>query len=507
MPPSASSAGSAAPSPAASAAASAPSAASATAAPATAATAATAAQVARHLAERTGEFAVIGAARSGEAVARLLRRAGLAVYVSDRSDSAAVQDAAARLRAEGAHVDIGSHDLARVARAVCVVASPGVPPDAPPLTAARTAGVPIVSEVEIALRLMPAMRYIAVTGTNGKTTTTAMIGALLRALGHAAVDAGNIGTPVAELPLRDPAPTWAALELSSFQLHDTPGLLPDVGVLTTLSADHLDRYPDVDAYYADKRLLFANATAQSRWVVTADNADTDRLVQGIPGQWHRFSTQRADVEAWYDRASGMLQVLGAPVMSRAALRLEGDHNVANALAALLAVMVADPSHRTSEARATLARAMAEFRALAHRLEPVGNANGITWLNDSKATNVASTQVALAGMTRPTVLLLGGRHKGEPYRALLPEIRRTVKAVVAYGEAAPLVVQDLAEVATHGVRVVSMAGQSFEAVVERARAFASSGDVILLSPACSSYDMFNNYEERGRDFARLAQVLA
>ncbi|MBL0941075.1 MAG: UDP-N-acetylmuramoyl-L-alanine--D-glutamate ligase [Gemmatimonadaceae bacterium] len=467
----------------------------------------TAALVARHLAERTGEFAVIGLARSGEAAARLLCRAGVRVYVSDRSDNDAVQQSAARLRGEGAQVDVGTHDLARIARAVCVVASPGVPPNAPPMAAARAAGVPIVSEVEVALRLTPALRYIAVTGTNGKTTTTAMIGVLLRALGHVAVDVGNIGTPVSEIPLLDPAPSWAALELSSFQLHDTPGLLPDVGVLTTLSPDHLDRYQGVDDYYADKRLLFANATAQSRWVVTSDNADAARLVEGIPGQWHRFSTERRDVDAYFDRVSGMLHVLGVPVMHRDALALAGDHNVANALAALLAVMVADASHRTPTALQALAKALTGFHALAHRLEPVGDAHGITWLNDSKATNVASTQVALAGMTRPTVLLLGGRHKGEPYTALLPEIRRTVKAVIAYGEAATTIAQDLSELPGHGVTLESMADADFPTVVARARALAASGDVILLSPACSSYDMFNNYEERGRAFARLAKELA
>ncbi|WP_396205881.1 UDP-N-acetylmuramoyl-L-alanine--D-glutamate ligase [Gemmatimonas sp.] len=463
--------------------------------------------VARRLAERTGEFAVIGLGRSGVAAARLLRKAGVSVYASDAGTSDSMRTAAAALEREGASVDVGMHNLERIAHAAAVVVSPGVPPTAPSLRTARDAGIPIVSEVEVALRLTPALRYIAITGTNGKTTTTAMVGHLLRALGLDAVDVGNIGTPVSEIALHEPAPTWAALEISSFQLHDTPGILPDVGVLTTLSPDHLDRYEGVAEYYADKKRMFVNATLPSRWVTTADNMDVHELIRGVPGQWYHFSTKRTDVDAWFDRASGQLVVMGAPLMARDDLALAGDHNVANALCALLCVMVADDAHRTPEARATLATALRTFRALAHRLEPVSNRGGITWLNDSKATNVASTQVAIAGMTTPTVVLLGGRHKGEPYTALAAELRRTARAVVAYGEAGPLVHADLAPLLGADVPVhLVPAGTPFEGVLRVARDQARTGDAILLSPACSSYDMFRNYEERGREFARLAEAL-
>jgi UDP-N-acetylmuramoylalanine--D-glutamate ligase len=463
--------------------------------------------VARRLAERRGEFAVIGLARSGTAVVRLLRAAGMAVYASDASSSAAVRDTAQQLERLGASAETGGHDLARLAKAVVVIVSPGIPPEAPPLVAARAAGVPIVSEVEVALRLQPALRVIATTGTNGKTTTTALIGHLLRALGHDAVDIGNIGTPVSEIGLREVAPTWASLEMSSFQLHDTPGFLPDVGVLTTLSPDHLDRYASVAEYYADKRRLFANASASSRWVVTADNADVSAMMRGVAGSIHQFSTVRSDVDAYFDREAGALHVLGAPLVRREHLALTGDHNVANALAALLAVMVADPSHATPKARTTLAAAIATFHALPHRLEPVADRQGVLWLNDSKATNVASTQVALAGMTRPTILLLGGRHKGEPYTSLVPELLRSTKAVLAYGEAGGLIATDL-EAPLHGrVAFEHLGDAPFTAVVARARSLALPGDVVLLSPACSSYDMFANYEDRGRTFARLAQGAA
>jgi UDP-N-acetylmuramoylalanine--D-glutamate ligase len=317
--------------------------------------------------------------------------------------------------------------LDRLSKASVLIVSPGIPPEVPALATPRAAGVPIVSEVEVGLRLQPALRVIATTGTNGKTTTTAMIGHLLRALGHDAVDIGNIGTPVSEIALRDVAPTWASLEMSSFQLHDTPGLLPDVGVLTTLSPDHLDRYTSVDDYYADKRLLFANASSSSRWVVTGDNTMVTDMMRGVAGQVYQFSTVRTDVDAWFDRSADMLQVLGAPLVERDKLQLAGDHNVANALAALLAVMVADRVHNTPEARAKLAAAIATFKALPNRLEPVADHHGVLWLNDSKATNVASTQVAIAGMTRPTIVLLGGRHKGQPYTSLVPELARVAKA--------------------------------------------------------------------------------
>ncbi|MDQ4080532.1 MAG: UDP-N-acetylmuramoyl-L-alanine--D-glutamate ligase, partial [Gemmatimonadota bacterium] len=180
------------------------------------------------------------------------------------------------------------------------------------------------------------------------------------------------------------------------------------------------------------------------------------------------------------------------------LNLFGDHNVANALAASLAVMIADKGNATPEARARIADGLRTFHALKHRLEIAGEANGVMWINDSKATNVSSTLVAIQGMTRPTILLLGGRHKGEPYRALAEPLRRRGKAVIAYGEAAPIIEQDL-----RGVVPLERMGSDFEQVIARARSLAAPGDVVLLSPACSSYDMFKNYEERGATFKRLA----
>jgi len=443
-----------------------------------------------------GEIAVVGLARSGQAVSTLLARTGADVYASDAGKEKSLERTAATLRDEGIDVQLGAHDLERIGRASLVVASPGVPPDAPPLATARARGIEVVSEVEIGLRFLPNLRYVAITGTNGKTTTTALTAHLLSALGHRAVAAGNIGLPLSEVALRPAVPEWVALEISSFQLHDTPSINPRVGILTNLSANHLDRYKSIEEYYADKALLFRNATAASHWVTNGDDVVVEALAEAAPGIHCRFSV-RGRSDAWVDHTREMLEVLGEPLLARSDLHLIGDHNVANALAASLAVVLASEAHRTPHALGSIARGLRTFQGLEHRIETVAEANGVLWINDSKSTNVASTEVALRGMDRPTILLLGGRHKGEPYTALADEIRRTVKVVIAYGEAAPIIQGDLGTLVP-----VERLGTSFTDVIAAARRLAKAGDVVLLSPACSSYDMFENYEQRGREFKRL-----
>lgn len=463
------------------------------------------AHVQRLLSNRTGEFAVLGLGLSGESVARLLHANGIAVYASDNGKSKDVKAAAERLSALGVATEVGDHDLSRIKRASCVVVSPGIPPEVPPLKTARKARIPIVSEVEIALRLQKNVSYIAVTGTNGKTTTTSLVAHLLRALGKNVEEAGNIGTPVSELALRKNPPEWLALELSSFQLHDTPGVKPQVGVLTNLTPDHLDRYNNSPAqYYADKALLFSNADETSRWVVPGEGKEALEMTKDLPGHTVRFSTQRTDVEGYLDHKRGQFVLFGEPLAPRADFPLTGDHNVANMLAALLAVMTAHPSHATPTARVRLAAALRTVTALPHRIEPVADIDRVLWLNDSKATNVSSTLVAIAGMTRPTVLLLGGRHKGEPYTALADAILKNGRAVIAYGESAQIIYDDLRPLLKKKVPVYLMANESFKKVVNKARSLAQAGDAVLLSPACSSYDMFANYKERGERFAELAR---
>jgi len=441
------------------------------------------------------EIAVIGLARSGRAVSTLLARHGNKVYASDIGRTPDLDATAEVLDREGVEVALGEHDVARIAHASLVVVSPGVPPDAPPITAALREGVDVVSEVEVGLRFLPNLKYIAITGTNGKTTTTAIAAHLLKSIGARAVAAGNIGTPLSDVALQSAPPDWVALEVSSYQLHFTPSIRPNVGAVTNVSPNHLDRYRSKAEYYGDKQLLFRNSDAASLWVTNADDPAVQQMAAGASGVQCRFSTtQRAD--AYYDAANAELMALGTPLVRRSALQLIGDHNVANALCASLAVMLADPAHRSPDSVERLAHGLRTFRALEHRTEVVAEIDGVLWINDSKSTNVASTLVALRGMTRPTVLLLGGKHKGEPYTALAPELSRTVKKVIAYGDAAQRIARDLA-----GSVPVEQGGTNFTDVIERARQTAVRGDAVLLSPACSSFDMFDNYEQRGTEFKR------
>jgi UDP-N-acetylmuramoylalanine--D-glutamate ligase len=445
---------------------------------------------------RGGVVAVVGLGHSGVAATRLLAREGARVYASDASDHPYAGDAALALRRlPGVEVEVGRHDLAKIRAAAGVVVSPGVPPDAPAIAAARAAGREIVSEIDLGFRAARAqgVRTIAVTGTNGKTTTTALIAHLLRVAGLKAEASGNIGVPLTDVALGGDHYQWLAVEVSSFQLHDSPHLAPDVGVLTNLAPDHLDRYPSVEAYYADKRLLFRNATADSLWVLNADDAGVLALAAGAQGTTVRFSLARP-AEGWYDARERRLLLGGAVLIAREELQLLGDHNVANALAAALAV------HEAGIPPSRIAEGLRSFRALPHRLEFVREVVGVRWINDSKATNIASTAMAVLAMDRPFVLLLGGRHKGERYTRLAPLLTERCRLVVAFGEAGPLVEEDLKGAVT------LERGTTFEDVVARARRAARSGDTVLLSPACSSYDMFKNYEERGALFRKLVEAM-
>jgi UDP-N-acetylmuramoylalanine--D-glutamate ligase len=443
--------------------------------------------------------AIIGLGKSGVAAARLLAREGVRVYASDASDHPYAGAAAEALKGvPWVDVEIGRHDLDKIRHAAAVIVSPGVPPDAPVLAAARHAGVEIVSELDLGFRalaaLHPGTRSIAITGTNGKTTTTALVAHLLSAAGLQSTTAGNIGRPVTDLAMDNERYQWLSLEVSSFQLHDSPHFAPEIGVLTNLAPDHLDRYPSAQAYYADKRLLFRNARADDVWILNADDKLVLDLARGVAGRTVLFSlvTPRGS-DAWYDATNHMLRLGGDVLIKRAELHLLGDHNVANALAAALAVREAGVP------APLLGQGLRSFRALPHRLEPVREVGGVLWINDSKATNIAATRVAVIAMQRPFVLLLGGRHKGEPYTSLAPLLPDRCRLVIAYGEAGRLVEQDL------GGTVPLERGSTFEDVVARASRVAQPGDAVLLSPACSSYDMFKNYEERGATFRRLVEA--
>jgi UDP-N-acetylmuramoylalanine--D-glutamate ligase len=439
------------------------------------------------------EVAVVGLGKSGTAATLLLRDHRIPTYASDTGTGPAFDEWAAKLSKAGATVHVGGHDLGRIAGAVAVVVAPGVPPDVPPLEAARKGGVPIHAEVDIGFLALGATRCIGITGTNGKTTTTSLTAHVLQAGGLRAETAGNIGRPLCDVARSDTPPDWLALELSSFQLHDAPNLRPAIGVLTNLAPNHLDRYHSLEEYYGDKALLFRNADGGSVTVSNADDAAVQEMVRAVPGRHLRFSVRKR-ADAWIDRPAGRLMLGPESLVPRGELPLLGDHNVANALTAALAATAAGCPLDG------IASGLRTFKAIPHRVEPVREVGGVLWINDSKSTNITSTEVAIAALDRPFVLLLGGRHKGEPYARLAGPLRERCRAVVAYGEAGPIVIEDLGK----ALKVVP-AG-SFDEVLATARRLARPGDAVLLSPACSSYDMFKNYEERGTRFRQSVEAL-
>src|SRR2546430_1043262 len=290
-----------------------------------------------------------GVGESGGAAPKLLAREGAHVYASDASDHPYGGAAAVELcELAGVEVDVGRHDLAKIRSAAGVVVSPGVPPDAAPLAAAREAGVPVVSEIDLGFRALAGSgtRCIAITGTNGKTTTTALVAHLLRAAGLAAEAAGNIGRPLTDIAVTGDRYQWLAVEVSSFQLHDSPHFAPEIGILTNLAPDHLDRYASVDAYYHDKQLLFSNARARDVWVLNGDDPAALELPGSAPGRRVLFSLRRP-AGGWYDAAARRLRLGEGELLPRDELRLLGDHNVANALAPALAGPVAGGAGRCS----------------------------------------------------------------------------------------------------------------------------------------------------------------
>jgi UDP-N-acetylmuramoylalanine--D-glutamate ligase len=439
------------------------------------------------------EVAVVGLGKSGVSATLLLRSLGLPVYASDSGTGPPFDAWVRELSEAGAEVQVGGHDLARIGRAAAVVVAPGVPPDVPPLEVARRAGLDIHAEVDIGFLALRGTRCIGITGTNGKTTTTSLIAHVLATAGLSAETAGNIGRPLCEVARSANRPDWLALELSSFQLHDAPNLKPAMGVLTNLAPNHLDRYATLDQYYGDKALLFRNADSSSFWVTNADDPAVEKMTASLAGARARFSIERR-AEAWYDRAGRRLMLGDVGVLPRADLPLLGDHNVANALATLLVASRAGCSNER------MAEGLRSFRAIPHRVEPVREVDGVLWINDSKSTNITSTEVAVAALDRKFVLLLGGRHKGEPYTRLAEPLRDRCRAVVAYGEAGSLILKDL------GSSLKVVPAGSFAEVLTTARRLAQPGDAVLLSPACSSYDMFLNYEDRGAQFRAAVEAL-
>lgn len=446
------------------------------------------------------KVAVIGLGASGQAAARLALTHGGEVYVSDLRADAQATAGGTELRALGAEVEWGGHDLERLARADLVVVSPGIPPHAPVLRSLRERGVRWISEPELAVRFFT-RPLIAITGTNGKTTTTLLVAQLLEASGLRAHVGGNVGggfaPPACELALRSDAPDWYVLEMSSFQLGAIDRFRPDIGVVTNLSPDHQDWYGNVEAYYADKARLFQNADASSRWVLPAGDPTAAALGDGAPGTRYMFGEEAGpDVHAFVRDGVLTLRVEAEePLVAGDELALLGRHNRLNALAAGLTARLAGA---TADG---ITRGLRSARPLPHRMEPVTEARGILWVNDSKATNVAAARSALESLSRPVVLLLGGKDKGEDFRGLRSAMGN-VRIAVVFGAAGSRIAEELA-----GAAPLTRVAGDFPAVMTAAASAAQEGDIVLMSPACSSFDMFENYEDRGRQFAALARELA
>jgi UDP-N-acetylmuramoylalanine--D-glutamate ligase len=445
--------------------------------------------------------AVIGLGASGFAAARLALAKGGDVYVSDLRTEPKTAARAADLGAAGARVELGKHDLERLASADEIVVSPGIPPHAPVLSSLRNRGVRWISEPEFAVRFFSAP-LIAVTGTNGKTTTTLLVAHLLEAAGLRAAAGGNVGEELApaasDLALLPEPPDWYVLEMSSFQLAGVERFRPDIGVITNLAPDHLDRYETVEAYYADKARMVSTADASSRWVLPAGDDAVDALVAQAPGDRFYFGAADAPLGHAYVHEGRMtLRVNGGAqaLLPVDELPLLGAHNLRNALAAALVAKLAGAD------APGIREGLRSAAPLPHRLAPVLERGGILWVDDSKATNVAAARSAIESLDRPTVWLLGGRDKGEDF-APLAAAARTARSIILYGAARERIG---AALQAAGVSFVSSDG-SFRDAVALAAERAVRGDALLLSPACSSFDMFANYEERGRAFAALAEEL-
>ncbi len=435
---------------------------------------------------------VLGVARSGEAVARLLVEAGASVYASDLGDGPELAAAAGRLREIGVDVDLGGHDPGRLAGCDWLVTSPGIPPTAPVFDLPEVAGKRIVGEVEVAFRAAGAP-VAAITGTNGKTTTTALLGAMARDAGFAVEVAGNIGRAFSRAVLESGAVDWYVVEVSSFQLARIETFRPRVAVVLNLAPDHLDRYPDLDAYAADKARIAENLGEEDALVLNAEDSAVAGFGSGRPVERHWFHRD-APVERGAMVEDGWITLVGEPdagrVLPAGELAIPGAHNLQNALAATVAAA------RMGIDRESIAGTLATFAGVPHRLETVHEADGVTWVNDSKATNVGSARVALEAFDRPQIVILGGKHKGSPYGPLGPRLAERARIVLAIGEAAPTIAAQLSD----AVEVEEVG--TLDRAVERARALARPGDVVLLTPACSSYDQFTDFEERGARFRAL-----
>jgi UDP-N-acetylmuramoylalanine--D-glutamate ligase len=441
--------------------------------------------------------AVVGLARSGVAAARLLRAAGATVVGTDVKPLDALGREAAQLAAIGVSLLTGDGPGRALEGAQLIVVSPGVPLATAELAAARARGVPVIAELELGWRAMEA-ETIAITGTNGKTTTTALTGALLAEQPRPVLVAGNIGTPLAAHALTFAADGLVVCEASSFQLEATDAFHPRVAAVLNLAPDHLDRHGTFAAYVDAKARIFANQTAADCAVLNADDEAARALASRTRARVVWFSRRRALDHGVFVRDGSIAAKLNGAVEEIcpvAEIFLRGAHNVENVLAATACALW------TGLAPAAIRRAVGRFRGVAHRIEFVRDLSGVRWYNDSKGTNVASTLKALESFTGRIVLIAGGKGKGQDFAPLAAAARGRVGAALLIGEDAPKLAAALGAEAVPVTRCPSL-----EAAVATARALAEPGDVVLLSPACASFDMFDNFEHRGDVFKKLVERL-
>ena len=443
---------------------------------------------------------VIGLARSGIAAAEFLARRGATVVAADAKAESALPPEALGLRERGVRLELGEHREETFTGAAMVVVSPGVPWELPALAAARAKGVPVIAEIELAFRHLRG-RVAAITGTKGKSTTTAALGAMLREAGFDARVGGNIGSPLVSLVEGSTDATAFAVEVSSFQLEGTERFRPEVAVWLNLSPDHLDRHPSLEAYVAAKARLFARQEAGDWAVVNAD--DPVVLEQARRGRARQLLFRvtgeplAGGDSAFFEGGLARLRRDGREetLFRRDEVVLPGAHLAGDLLvAAAAARLLGAPAD-------AIARAVRAFRGAPHVLEHVATIDGVAYYDDSKATNVEAARLSLEAFSQPVLVIVGGRYKGGDFGALAPGLRAHGRRVLAIGEA-----RERVKAALESAVPVDPC-DSLRGAVERARAAARPGDVVLLAPACSSFDMFVDYADRGRAFQAEVRRLA
>jgi UDP-N-acetylmuramoylalanine--D-glutamate ligase len=439
-----------------------------------------------------GPFLVVGLARSGVAVARLLAARGESVRGVDSGNPAAAEG----LRASGVEVFLDTDGLAQLDGTRTVVKSPGVPRQAPVVAAALERGIEVVGELELAWRALP-NRFLAVTGTNGKTTTVELLGHIYRGAAEPVAVAGNVGTPLSELADSVEPEATVVCEASSFQLEDSSYFAPECAVLLNLAPDHLDRHGDLDSYRAAKLRIFAN---QGNDDVAVYNGD-DPALAGVDlgGCGRRIAFCRGDgLDCEVTASAGTIFYDGEPLLAIGELGLFGEHNVENAMAAAAAALAMGLDREAVRA------GLRSFAGVPHRLERVAEIGGVEFVDDSKATNVASAVVGLRAFEGGVHAILGGSDKGEPFAPLLDPVRERCAACYLTGDTAERLAAELAPAAAAGVELHRCA--DLEDAVHHAAAAARPGEVVLLSPACASFDAFENFERRGERFGEIVAGL-